>query len=173
MKTFINKNRISKVVAFMLILIAPSFANAQSTDVSSDVRCDIEKLNKEMEVAIRANDMSKVVDLYTDEATIIIPGGQKVQGRKAIADYWYNVSRCKDFKSEITELGGNSKMVYQLSKWTMTIQKDGKAITYISDVIVVWKRQADWGYKIQLNSTNNEVAANTVALPVQSAEIKL
>lgn len=166
----ISINKISKASAFVLLLIAPAFTFAQNTEVSSDVRSDIEKLNKLMENSIKANDMSKVVDLYTDEATIIAPGGQKIHGRKAIADYWYNFSRCKNFTSEITELGGNGKMVYQLSKWTFTCVKDGKETTYTSDVVMVWKRQSDWGYKIQLNSTNNEVAVNEVETPINSAE---
>ncbi len=170
MKTFINKNTISKVAAFVLLLIAPAFSFAQSAEISSDVRSDIEKLNKQMETSIKANDMSKVVDLYTDEATIIAPNGQKIHGRKAIADYWYNFTRCKNFTSEITELGGNGKMVYQLSKWTFTCVKDGKEVTYTSDAVMVWKRQTNWEYKIQLNSTNNEVAVNESELPVNSAE---
>ncbi len=168
MKTIINK--INKTVALVALLIAPAFTFAQSTEVPNDVRSDIEKLNKQMENDIKANDMSKVVDLYADEATIIVPGGQKIHGRKAIADYWYNFSRCKNFTSQITELGGSGKMVYQLSKWTFTCVKDGKETTYTSDVVMVWKRQSDWGYKIQLNSTNNEVALSETEAPINSAE---
>lgn len=170
MKNIINKNSLYKTLSFLFILIAPAFTYAQDTEISKDVRSDIEKLNKLMENSIKGNDMSKVVDLYTDEATIIAPGGQKIHGRKAIADYWYNFSRCKNFTSEIQELGGNSKMVYQLSKWTFTCVKDGKETTYTSDVVMVWKRQSDWGYKIQLNSTNNEVAVNENEAPINRAE---
>lgn len=144
-------------LGLLLLIVAPKFIHAQTTaEVSSEVRADIEKQNKTMESAIKANDMSKVVDLYTDEATIIV-AGQKLQGRKAIADYWYNFSRCKDFKIEITGLGGSGKVIYQLSKWTMTLQKDGKEVTSTSDVVMVWKRQTDWTYKIQLNSNNSQV----------------
>ncbi len=159
-----------RIATLLFLLIAPAFSFAQSTELPNDVRNDIEKLNKEMENSIKTNDMSKVVDLYTDEATIIAPGGQKIHGRKAIADYWYNFSRCKNFASEITELGGNGKMVYQLSKWTFTCVKDGKEVTYSSDVVMVWKRQSNWEYKIQLNSTNNEVAVNETEAPVNRAE---
>ena len=100
--------------AFLLtmgMITAGYQANAQSADVPSDTRAEVERLNHDIEKAIAKKDMAAIVELYADDATIMAPGGQKIQGRKAIADYWYKMADATSMKSEIVELGGNSKML--------------------------------------------------------------
>ena len=116
--------------------------------------------------------MGDIAAMYNEEATILTPGGKKLHGSKEIGAYWYAMSGCKDFKSEITELGGNGKLIYQLGKLTMTIEKDGKLVTYSTDVVLVWKRESNYEYKIQLSSFNNSVAVSEREILPNSAEAK-
>ncbi|MBK7682458.1 MAG: nuclear transport factor 2 family protein [Bacteroidetes bacterium] len=93
--------------------------------MSSDVKAQVLELNKDIEKAVLKKDYSSIVDLYSDDATIMIPGGKKITGRKEIADYWLSMMQIKSMKSEIIELGGNSKMIYQIGKWTITKMENG------------------------------------------------
>lgn len=170
MKTNLLKKSLFIVALLSVIATAPIFA--QSSDISKETREEIEKLNKSIENAVMKKSLSDVPAMYVDNATILTPGGKKIHGRKEIANFWYDMANCKEFKSEITELGGNGKMVYQLGKWTMTIEKDGKLTTVSTDVVLVWKRESSYDYKIQLQSLNNMVTlAEKPTLP-NSAQAK-
>lgn len=146
------------------------FAQSNS-EISSDVKTEVEKLNHDIEKAVLKKDIATIIDLYSDDATIMIPGGKKIQGRKAIAEYWYSVADSKSLKSEIVELGGNSKMLYQIGRWTITKVENGVEKTTTTDVVIIWKRGNDFTYKIQLNSSNNPVASTgSVAEPFEAAK---
>ncbi len=170
-----KSNPIKKTIAIVSFLsmatMSPIFAQS-STEVSKEVRTEIEQLNQSMEKAILKKALSDIPAMYTDDATILNPGGKKLHGRKDIAAFWYDFSNCKDFKSEITELGGGGKMIYQVGKWTMTMEKDGQLVTYTSDVVLVWKRETSYDYKIQLQSLNNTVSVVENQQTINSAQQK-
>lgn len=170
MKTALQFSTFKKIAAacvLMLSLNATTYAQS-NTEISKEVRAEVEKLNKSIEQDIANKNISSIIDLYADDATIISSGGKKIQGRKAIAEYWYNLGTATSLKSEIVELGGNGKIIYQLGKWTLTTLKNGIEQTLSSDVVIVWKKNTNYEYKIQLNSSNNAVAIN--GTPVNSFE---
>jgi ketosteroid isomerase-like protein len=171
MKSNLIKKTLAIVTFLSMTAMAPIFAQG-SSEVSKDARIEIEQLNKSIEKAILKKTLSDIPAMYTDDATILNPGGKKLHGRKEIAAFWYDFSNCKDFKSEITELGGNGKMIYQVGKWTMTMEKDGKLVTYTSDVVLVWKRESSYDYKIQLQSLNNTVSVIEDQQTINSAQQK-
>ncbi len=161
----------------LILTILSVFSCAQlfaqnGSEISKETRDEIVKLNQSIENAITKKALSDVPAMYVDDATILTPGGKKLHGRKEISAFWYDMVNCREFKSEITELGGNGKMVYQVGKWTMTIEKDGKLTTYTTDVVLVWKRESNYDYKIQLQSLNNSVTINEQAALPNSALVK-
>ena len=157
----------------LLSMVSFSNVNAQSQEISPEVRKEMEIINHRIEECVAKKDLSSLVDLYSDDATLIIAGGKKLQGRKEIADYWYSLSKATCMKSEIVELGGNGKLVYQVGRWTITTVKDGVEQTTTTDVVLLWKRQQNYDYKIQLNSSNNPVSENrTVTNTYEAANPK-
>ncbi len=153
-------NMVTVVITVVGMMTFSSTAKAQSNDISAETRIDVENLNKQFEDNIKNKDFASIIDLYADDASIVLPGGKKVQGRKAIAEYWYTLSSTTNLKSEIMDLGGSGKIVYQLGKWTITTVKDGLEKTISTDIVLVWKRQQDYSYKIKLSSLNNPLAIN-------------
>lgn len=133
-------------------------ATAQNTEVPDELRKEMAQLNLDLEKALTKKDIGAIVDLYAADATIISPGGQKIQGRKAIAEYWSKMAESGSLTSEIVELGGNSKLLYQVGRWTVIKTENGVQKTITTDVVIVWKRESNFSYKMQLNSTNNPVA---------------
>ena len=165
------KNALTAILLFTSTVI-PVSIYAQTNDISNDTKIEIEKLNHQMEIAITKKSLGDIAVMYGDDATILTPEGKKLHGRKMIGDFWYSMSNCREFKSEITELGGNGKMVYQLGKWTLTVEKEGKLVTFITDVVLIWKRESNYQYKIQLNSFNNSIALSEKEIPSNSAQAK-
>ena len=154
---FLNTRHLLAFTVAFLGLFSVNSAKAQSQEITPEVRKQLEEINHKMEDCIQKKDFSTLIDFYSDDATIMVAGGKKIQGRKAIAEYWYSLTKATSLKSEILELGGNGKMVYQVGRWTITTVKDGVEQTTTTDVVLVWMRQ-NYDYKIQLNSSNNPVA---------------
>lgn len=150
----------ASVLLGLCMMIAMPSAKAQTgSEINPEVRSEIEKLNKQFEIALKKKDFASIVDLYSDDATIIIPGGKKITGRKDIAAYWYSLSNATGMTSEVISLGGNGKFVYQIGKWTLTSVKNGVEQITTTDAVLIWKRMQDYSYKIELNSCNNSVAS--------------
>ena len=164
--------KFTAVAALLTISSIPSLTYAQGSEVSNDTRLEIEKLNKTIEMSIAKKSFGNVAAMYNEDATMITAAGKKLHGSKEIGSYWYEMSNCREFKSEITELGGNGKIIYQIGKWTMTVEKDGKLVTTSSDVVMVWKRESNFEYKIQLQSLNNSITVNEQNVPINSAQAK-
>ncbi len=174
MKNFLNRRTIRKfttgLLASVTFLLSTSAVKAQqNSEISPEVKTEVERLNHAMETAIEKKDVATIIDMYSDDASIIVPGGKKIQGRKAIAAYWYGITGTTKLASEIVELGGNGKIVYEISKWTITSIKEGVEKVTSTDVVLVWKRQQEYSYKIQLNSSSNPVAVLTTSAPVYEA----
>ncbi len=168
--SFMRRSFAALLVTMGFMLTGNSLKAQSNSDIAPEIRTEITALNHVIEKSVLSKDFSSIIDLYTDDATIMVPGGQKIQGRKAIADYWYKMSDAKSIKSEIIEMGGNSKMIYQIGKWTVTKIENGSEKTLTTDVVLVWKRGSDYSYKIQLNSSNNPVATLLPAKGVYEAE---
>jgi ketosteroid isomerase-like protein len=166
--SFLRRSFAAFMVTMGLVTAGYTTQAQTGNDVSPETRTEVERLNHDIEKAFEKKDMAAIVDLYADDATIIAPGGKKVQGRKAIAEFWYAMANAKSIKSEITELGGNAKMLYQVGKWSITKVENGVEKIVTTDIVLVWKRESNYTYKIQLNSSNNPVA--TTGSPVESFE---
>lgn len=146
--------------AFLLLLTAltiPFGVNAQNTikgDAPDESKQKIHELNQKMAEAFRSGDMVKVAEFYADDATIIIPGGKKIEGRKAIYEYLTTLKNSKDFKLEVSDVNGSGKMLYQVGTVTFTADKNGTPEMHSADQVKVWKRGSDWNYKISVDSYN-------------------
>jgi len=114
----------------------------------------IEQACADLEAAFKEGNMQKVAALYAEDATLMLPSGEKLQGRKAIYDYWAANAGARDLKMEITEVGGSSDMIYHVGKATVTKTVNGQPVTEASDFVLLWKKQPDWSYKIYVESSN-------------------
>lgn len=159
MKTLIKLKSFLAGATFFLLtaLVIPLHLPAQSEikgDATEDVKQKVRELNKQLEEAFRSGDMVKAVDFYADDAIVIIPGGKKIQGRKAIYEYLGSLKETKDFRLEVTDVNGSGKVLYQLGTVTFSAETNGMLQTHSTDHVKVWKRGSDWDYKISVDSFN-------------------
>ncbi|HKR04960.1 MAG TPA: nuclear transport factor 2 family protein [Bacteroidia bacterium] len=152
------KSLFAGALLFLLAaLVTPFNLNAQATikgDATEETKQKIQGLNQQMAEAFRSGDMVKVSEFYADDATVIIPGGKKIEGRKAIYEYLATLKNSKDFKAEVSDVNGSGKILYQVGTITFTADKNGTLETHSSDQVKVWKRGTDWDYKISVDSYN-------------------
>jgi uncharacterized protein (TIGR02246 family) len=151
------QNLICGISAIALFSVCPSFLNAQATekvDISAETRDKIDQLNQQLSAAMQSGDMNKVMELYTDDATMMLPGGKSLKGKKEISEYLSGIKNIKNIKLNVIDAGGAGKIMYQVGKVTYVTTVDGKEKEETSDFVMVLKRQPDWDYKISVNSTN-------------------
>lgn len=123
-------------------------------DATDEVKQKIQTMNSEMEQAFKAGDMVKVAEFYADDAVLIIPGGKKLNGKKAIYEYLSGLSDTKDIQLSVSDVNGSGKIIYQLGTFTFSADMNGVNKKQSSDQVKVWKRGTDWDYKISVDSFN-------------------
>lgn len=103
-----------------------------------------------LQAAIRAGNGAQAASYYADDATLIIPTGEKLKGKKAIAEYYAQHPQA-DWKMDVKEVGGSGDVIYQLATISST-NTDGTP--HNREVVLLWKKQSDWSYKIYVDSGN-------------------
>ena len=110
----------------------------------------IRALNAELERRFRAGDLLGVADLYADDAVLLGPDGERVEGREAIDAYWSQINGPQDWRLEIREIGGSSANPYELGRSHLTVAPGGEARTSVVDFLVLWKAEGD-SYRVALD----------------------
>jgi len=142
----------------------------------------VNELLKAMEQACNDKDMKKVAGFYSDDAKLLAPGDYKVEGRKAVDEYWLKL---KPVNWELTaaKTSSNENDLYETNYWkklknkpphwkehniTLTneddpvfqlghskltyINRDGNEHTSDVDFILVWKKNAEGNYQVFIDT---------------------
>jgi uncharacterized protein (TIGR02246 family) len=102
-------------------------------------------------------DAASVAALYTDDATLMPPNSEMVQGKQGVQDFWSGAIQMgtKDVALTTVEVGGSGDTAYEIGKYTLKIQPAGQeATTGSGKYLVVWKRQADGTWKLHVDIWN-------------------
>ena len=130
-----------KRVILLLLFSLSAFAEAP--------RAEIERLNREMTAALERGDGLAVAAVYADDARIVGPKRQAVEGREAIDRYWTRTKNAK-WTLEVREVGGSNDDAYEAGVSTLTTERG----TYTCDFVLIWKRDAAGKLRIHLDLYN-------------------
>jgi uncharacterized protein (TIGR02246 family) len=124
---------------------------------AEQVQKSIEEACAKYSEAIRAGNVAGIVDVYTDDATILPPGGEIVKGRQAIGEFYKQLLQMgmKDIVFTTIEVGGSGDVAYEIGTTKVRIQPEGlEAIADSTKYLVIWKRQADATWKVYVDIFN-------------------
>lgn len=139
------------VVAFTMTACNQAPPAAPDTH-DADVKA-LNDLEIEWSKATAANDIQKAVSYYADDAVLIAPGGDAVQGKPAITSAMQAMSKDPAFslkfqttKADVAKSGdvGYTWGVYQM---TVTDPKTHKPLNDHGSYATVYKKQADGSWK--------------------------
>lgn len=153
----LNQLLILNIFTVTLFISVPSAILAQSTantEMNNETRDKINQLNNLLTNAMKKGDLNQIMELYTDDAVMMLPGGKSLKGKKEISEYMTGLKNIKNVKFDVAEAGAGGKIMYQVGKATYITNIDGKEIEQTTDFVMVLKRQPDWDYKISVNSSN-------------------
>lgn len=146
--------RNSKVAIIAATLVAAVFAAACATSQAPpDVTADIAAANDAFVAAFASGDGAAVAELYTEDARLLPPGSDPVDGRAAIAAFWQSVidSGVADARLMIDEVENFGDTAYEVSHYAM-YDADGNVLGE-GRYIVIWKN-TDAGWKLHRDIWN-------------------
>lgn len=126
-------------------------ATEETVEETGDVEATIDELGNEFEAAVESNDPAALAALYTEDAVLLPPGAERVEGKQGIqstfaewldADPTASIELTAD-KVEVAESG---ELAYEIGTAQVSgTGPDGAAYDETGKYLVVWKRvDGEW-----------------------------
>ena len=153
----------SLLLVFALLLVLFSCAEPEREELDlAQVRETIEAANLKFGEAVRQGDAAALAAWYTDDAVILPPNSDMIQGRQGIEEFWGMVIQMGVTDGILTTMDvmGSGDLVYEIGKYTLTIQPEGQEpVEDMGKYVVVWKLQADGSWKLHVDIWNTSIPA--------------
>lgn len=114
-------------------------------------------LNSKWDAAFNAKDAAAVAASYDSEAAVIPSGAAQVSGSAAILDFWKGAiaQGITDHKLELVEAVESGDLALQRGLWSAAVvNAEGERQTFKGNVHLVYRRQADGGWKVLTHTWN-------------------
>lgn len=147
------------VFCFVLLSCAPPVTEEMDVD---QVRKAIEEANLKFGEAVRLGDATALADLYTEDATLLPPDSDMIQGKQGIEAFWNGGLKMgiKDAVLTTVDVSGSGDLAYEIGKFTLTVQPEGQEpIEQKGKYVVVWKQTADGSWKLHVDIFNSSMPA--------------
>jgi len=121
------------------------------------VRQAIEGANSQFGDAVRRGDGAAIAALYTDDAKLLPPNSEMIQGRVGIKAFWTGGLQMgiKDAVLTTIEVLGTGDVVCEIGKYDLTIKPEGhEAIKDFGKYLVIWKKSMGELWKLQVDIWN-------------------
>ncbi len=128
----------------------------------AQVRQAIEAANVRFGEAARSGDAATLASLYTEDARLLPPNSEMIQGREGIEAYWGGGFQMgiKDIVLTTVDVMGMGDMVCEIGKAVISIQPEGMdAIEDMAKYLVVWKKGVDGTWRLHVDIWNTSLPA--------------
>lgn len=81
--------------------------------------------------------------MYTDDAALLPPDGERVDGRKGVEEFWQGAIKAgmKNLTLKALEVEGSGNLAYEVGAFTLGVPSKGGALSSMAGkYIVVWKK---------------------------------
>ena len=111
--------------------------------------------------AMKSKNVDAIVSMYADEATILPDEKDAVSGKDAIRkfynDWLSGQAKVTDQKFEDINSVQEGDLLIDSTKFSGTLVRDGKEITFTGKRLVIWKHQFQGPWKILRDTWNKSV----------------
>lgn len=141
--------RLAAVIAVLVMLPGLSLAG--------DPRSDIDDTLAKFVAALNAGDSATVASFYTDDAALLPPGGERIDGRQAIQDFWQGAidGGMKAETLHATEVFADGNVAGEVGVFLLTMPGEEGVVEIPGKYIVIWeKRDGVWQLHRDIWNTN-------------------
>ena len=149
------------LLALVLTLITFTGQAMEGTDIAQ-VRKAIENGNLKFGEAVRQGNGAAIAALYTDDATLMPPNSEMINGKSGIEAFWKGGLEMgiRDAVLTTVEVLGMGDLACEIGQYKLKIQPGGQAaLEDNGKYIVIWKRQADGSWKLHVDIWNTSMPA--------------
>lgn len=128
----------------------------------AQVRQAVEEANARLGEAIRMGDAAAVAALYTEDAKLLPPNSEMIQGREGIEAFWGGGIQMgiKDVVLTTVEVLRMGDMVCEIGQYDLTIQPEGQeAMKDNGKYVVIWKHASDGTWELYVDIWNTSMPA--------------
>ncbi len=133
-------------------------AKAASIDTAK-VAADIRATDDAWKAAAKAKDAAKTATFWADDATIVMSNMPVVSGKANIQKFVEDSFKDKNFSIDWTadkiEVAASGDLAYETATETVTFSQRKKVGTVKAFGTVVWKKQADGGWKAVVDQSTD------------------
>jgi uncharacterized protein (TIGR02246 family) len=162
------------IVIPLVFLLCLTFCCQQAEEAAEEVVAEqpamdlamvgqaIEEANLKFGEAVRAGDGATLAGLYTEDARLLPPNSEMIQGRAGIEAYWAGGFQMgiKNIVLTTVELMGMGDLVCEIGKAQVSIQPEGlDAIEDSGKYLVVWKKGEDGMWRLHVDIWNSSLPA--------------
>ena len=108
--------------------------------------------------AYNTNDPAAFPAMYTNDAVVLPPGAQPVNGQQAIGKFWEDrlkPGNRKDHTFEIVSIRQDGQYAYQEARWTLNIiNKTGEPTKVSGNTVRIFEHQPDGAWLTKLHIFN-------------------
>ncbi len=110
--------------------------------VAGEPRTHIDEALVKFVAAFNAGDGATVASLYSEDAALFPPGGERVDGRSAIQTFWQGAidSGMKIDKLHAVEVDSGSDVAGEVGVFILSVPGDSGVTKVPGKYIVIWKR---------------------------------
>jgi ketosteroid isomerase-like protein len=148
-----NAMKINQAISSAILVLLLTAPTAWGQD---NIRATMEAANKEWSAAYNSMNGKAFPALYTQDAILMPPGVQPINGSEAIGQFWTNLIKAgnrKNFAIEIASIQRDGKYAYQTGHWTIDQVKDNGEVTKVGGSTVrIFEEQPDgkWLAKVHI-----------------------
>jgi uncharacterized protein (TIGR02246 family) len=139
-----------------------SCTQQQSEFDSASARKAIEDANSKMSSYVAQGDSVDFANLYTDDAIVLPPNSNMVQGHDAIESYWGSTLRLGKVNVQLTvkNVFGAGNIAVETGNYDINIQPEvAPPILDHGKYMVIWQKQSDNSWKLKRDMWSSDLPA--------------
>jgi len=122
----------------------------------------IEGANVKFGEAIRLGDAATLASYYTEDARLLPPNSEMIQGREGVEAYWAGGMQMgmNDAVLTTVDVIGMGDVVCEIGTYVVTVQPEGQdAFEDSGKYLVIWKKATDGTWKLHVDIWNTSLPA--------------
>jgi len=156
----------------LVFLLCVTFGCQTAEEVAEDVaeaaidmaqvRLAIEAANAKLSEAVRAGDSTTMASYYTEDARLLPPNSEMIEGREGIEAFWAGGFQMgiKDVILTTVDVMGMGDLVCEVGTAKMSIQPEGMdAMEDRGKYLVIWKKGDDGMWRLHVDIWNSSLPA--------------
>jgi uncharacterized protein (TIGR02246 family) len=124
------------------------------------IEASIRSMDKDWNSAVAAKDADKAASFYADDGQLLEPGAPPAVGKDAVHKMWAGLVSSPNFGSltfepSTVKVATAGDLAYEIGTYQMEMKDPkGKPTVEKGKYVVIWKKQADGAWKVEVDTDN-------------------